>query len=68
METLSPAKREKMKRDKKIMKLFEKWSPLFGRSGAYNKIAATGIASYATVVNTVKANEATQEPEEALNV
>lgn len=68
MEKMSPAKREKMKRDLRIVKLFYKWSPLFGRSGAYNKIAATGIASYATVVNAVKAYEATQEPAEAMNV
>ena len=68
MEILTPVQRRKKERDEKIVKLFQKWQPLYGRSGAYHKIAETGIAAWAKIIEVVKAHEATKEPEEALNV
>ena len=68
MEILTPVQRKKRERDEKIVKLFQKWQPLYGRTGAYHKIAETGIAAWSKIIEVVKAYEATQEPAEALNV
>lgn len=56
-----PFKKKQSDRDSKIMKLFAKWLPVYGRTATYQKIATSGIASYSTVVSVVKANEPQQE-------
>lgn len=63
----NPIQIRKAKRDEKIWKLFQKYMPSYGRTGAYRKIEAKGLAEYTTVIKIVKRIEAERAASETVN-
>ena len=51
----------RMKRNEKILKLFAKYEPIYGRTAAYHKIADKGLADYTTIIKVVKNSEKVEE-------
>jgi hypothetical protein len=56
-----PCLLRRAKRDEKILKLFAKWEPIYGRTAAYHKIADKGLADYTTIIKVVKNSEKVEE-------
>ena len=57
----NPIYLRRMKRNEKILKLFAKWEPIYGRTAAYHKIADKGLADYTTIIKVVKNSESEGE-------
>lgn len=57
----NPIYLRRMKRNEKILKLFAKWEPIYGRTAAYHKIADKGLADYTTIIKVVKNSEKVEE-------
>lgn len=56
-----PCLLRRKKRNEKILKLFAKWEPIYGRTAAYHKIADKGLADYTTIIKVVKNSEKVEE-------